>query len=256
MKPYEEVCFPSGILRWIREGDEYVCRLTEDQINEIKEIHEEPWVKTYSGGKPNYTQPDETIAHWSDSLTSKPEFIAEQKAMNEALRKRVMDGIPDMPIKVQDEREENYKSFAQSAQVLGAQYDPRRSPSGSWVSWENTMCNPLANARMQTQSAWQDGYNSAKAELAGTEPVAWGVDEGEGRCISLHDLYFVKEDADHMAELKGTHAKVVALYTAPPKKEWVGLSDEEIDATVKSCNTTDTYKYFRAIEAKLKEKNT
>lgn len=49
------------------------------------------------------------------------------------------------------------------------------------------------------------------------EPVAWGVDEGEGRCISLHDLYFVKKDADHMAELKGTHAKVVALYTNLPK---------------------------------------
>jgi hypothetical protein len=49
------------------------------------------------------------------------------------------------------------------------------------------------------------------------EPVAWGVDEGEGRCISLHDLYFVKGDADHMAELKGTHAKVVALYTNLPK---------------------------------------
>ena len=41
-----------------------------------------------------------------------------------------------------------------------------------------------------------------------------------------------------------------------PEREWVGLTDEEIDATVKSCNTTDTYKYFRAIEAKLKEKNT
>ena len=40
------------------------------------------------------------------------------------------------------------------------------------------------------------------------------------------------------------------------KREWVGLSDEEIDAAVKSCNTLDTYKYFRAIEAKLKEKNT
>ena len=36
---------------------------------------------------------------------------------------------------------------------------------------------------------------------------------------------------------------------------WVGLTDEEIDEAVKSCNTTDTYKYFRAIEAKLKEKN-
>ena len=45
------------------------------------------------------------------------------------------------------------------------------------------------------------------------------------------------------------------LYTAPPKREWVGLTDEEIDAAVKSCNTLDTYKYFRAIEAKLKEKN-
>lgn len=64
------------------------------------------------------------------------------------------------------------------------------------------------------------------------EPVAWGVDEGEGRCISLHDLYFVKGDADHMAELKGTHAKVVALYTAPPKKEWVGLTDELFNAVL------------------------
>ena len=42
---------------------------------------------------------------------------------------------------------------------------------------------------------------------------------------------------------------------AQPKREWVGLTDEEIDAVVKSCNTLDTYKYFRAIEAKLKEKN-
>ena len=39
------------------------------------------------------------------------------------------------------------------------------------------------------------------------------------------------------------------------KREWVGLTDEEIDAAVKSCNTLDTYKYFRAIEAKLKDKN-
>ena len=44
MKPYEEVCFPSGIIRWTRENNLYICRLTEDQINEIKEIHEKPWV--------------------------------------------------------------------------------------------------------------------------------------------------------------------------------------------------------------------
>ena len=90
------------------------------------------------------------------------------------------------------------------------------------------------------------------------EPVAWGVDEGEGRCISLHDLYFVKEDADHMAELKGTHAKVVALYTAPPKKEWVALTDAEYEVMAEQYVTNcyfDTLKYAKAIEAKLKEKN-
>ena len=40
------------------------------------------------------------------------------------------------------------------------------------------------------------------------------------------------------------------------KREWVGLTDEEMDEALNSCDTTDIYKYFRAIEAKLKEKNT
>lgn len=44
-------------------------------------------------------------------------------------------------------------------------------------------------------------------------------------------------------------------YIVAAEREWVGLTDNEIDAAVKSCNTTDTYKYFRAIESKLKEKN-
>ena len=88
------------------------------------------------------------------------------------------------------------------------------------------------------------------------EPAAWGVDEGEGKCISLHDLYFVKEDADHMAELKGTHAKVVALYAAPPQREWVGLTDDEIYEAVENLNSVLVKDMARAIEAKLKEKNT
>ena len=44
----------------------------------------------------------------------------------------------------------------------------------------------------------------------------------------------------------------IQIYQRP----WVGLTDEEIDKAIKACNTTDTYKYFRAVEAKLKEKNT
>ena len=97
----------------------------------------------------------------------------------------------------------------------------------------------------------------AKLAQPEPEPVAWGVDEGEGRCISLHDLYFVKANADHMAELKGTHAKVVPLYTAPPQCEWQGLTDEEIMSLLPGAvrlppGWSET---VRAIEAKLKEKN-
>ena len=39
-----------------------------------------------------------------------------------------------------------------------------KPPSGSYTLWENTMCNPLGDMRTQTQSAWHDGYASAKVE--------------------------------------------------------------------------------------------
>ena len=49
------------------------------------------------------------------------------------------------------------------------------------------------------------------------------------------------------------------LYTAPQKKEWVGLTDEEIEEIVGPWGDTPikgyTRKLFDQIEAKLKEKN-
>jgi len=51
--------------------------------------------------------------------------------------------------------------------------------------------------------------------------------------------------------------KGVAFYTHPPKREWVGLTEEEIDQIYCTCH--DNYdgrnKYERALEAKLREKN-
>ena len=46
MKPYEEIDFPNGFLRWIREDGVYGCTLTEEQMAKIKAIHEAPrtWV--------------------------------------------------------------------------------------------------------------------------------------------------------------------------------------------------------------------
>jgi hypothetical protein len=58
--------------------------------------------------------------------------------------------------------------------------------------------------------------------------------------------------------------KSQALYTAPPRKQWVGLTDEEIqdlgylsekfDAS--NSEWFDRWGFARAIEAKIKEKNT
>ena len=78
-------------------------------------------------------------------------------------------------------------------------------PSGSFTSWENTMCNPLGDMRTQTQSAWLDGYASAKVE-----------------------------------------------------HEWQGLTDEEWRRVMEAEEIKGgiPVKFARAIEAKLKEKNT
>ena len=50
------------------------------------------------------------------------------------------------------------------------------------------------------------------------------------------------------------------LYTAPPKREWVGLTDEEIKEIIGPWGDTPikgyTRELFDKIEAKLKEKNT
>ncbi len=48
------------------------------------------------------------------------------------------------------------------------------------------------------------------------------------------------------------------LFASPPQKEWQGLTDEEYEAMAETYVTNcyfDTLKYAKAIEAKLKEKN-
>jgi hypothetical protein len=85
------------------------------------------------------------------------------------------------------------------------------------------------------------------------EPVAWGVFEG-----NLHDMFFTQEEAQEMADLKGSHAEVKPLYTAPPQRTWVGLTVEEkvlelmFDAEGRLLGYEE---YANAVEAKLKQKN-
>jgi hypothetical protein len=69
------------------------------------------------------------------------------------------------------------------------------------------------------------------------EPVAWMWKDGS-----------LTSDPD---EADGTWTK---LYTAPPKREWVGLTDDEKDKFVDAFYCTEIQR-IEAIDAKLKEKN-
>ena len=78
------------------------------------------------------------------------------------------------------------------------------------------------------------------------EPVAWmyqGSDEFGWR----DEIQFV-QPPNHPV-----FRSVVALYTAPPQRTWVGLTDEDDIDWEEGGNLKDLVK---AIEAKLREKNT
>jgi hypothetical protein len=76
------------------------------------------------------------------------------------------------------------------------------------------------------------------------EPVAW---ISEGGDVSRSKRYM-----DEMG------FKCNPLYAAPPKKEWVGLTDQEINSVCYKRDWTAPWTdetFARAIEAKLREKN-
>ena len=101
------------------------------------------------------------------------------------------------------------------------------------------------------------------------EPVAWGVFEG-----NLHDMFFTQEEAQEMAQLKGTHAEVRPLYTTAAQRPWQGLTEEEVQFYIKKhsklvnagydkmtdtnlvAKTFDSTGFYKEVSTVLKERNT
>ena len=83
-----------------------------------------------------------------------------------------------------------------------------------------------------------DSLETIEIDLPEPKPVAWmnPNEESDGYAFSF----------------KQQGVFTVPLYAAPPKKEWQGLTDEEIE----NCFEMSMFGTCRAIEAKLKEKNT
>ena len=97
-----------------------------------------------------------------------------------------------------------------------------------------------------TAEAIQAG-KQAIAELESQEPVAWQFMNGSNFRKRRPDD-FVDLDSDGLPYWK-------PLYTTPPQRTWVGLTDDE-HCDIWYKESLDWMEYGKAIEAKLKEKNT
>jgi len=89
----------------------------------------------------------------------------------------------------------------------------------------------------------QDEREACARKLRELKPVAWMLPE-YGDVLSA-------------SEADGTGIYNIPLYTAPPRKEWVGLTDED---TANICMQSDFNNWhdehvIDAVEAKLKENN-
>ena len=112
---------------------------------------------------------------------------------------------------------------------------------------ENAICLP----------AEIDGAMDALRQALETEPLEyWNAVEGWVKIDEMREHFDVVGCG---TIYKSAGEGRTPLYTAPPKREWVGLTDQEInsvcykrDWTAPWTNTT----FARAIEAKLREKNT
>ena len=84
------------------------------------------------------------------------------------------------------------------------------------------------------------------------EPVAWMNKHGACKTSLFREM-----------EAGAKEEYTIPVYTTPPQRTWVGLTDEEIWGTISRIGTSDSdvnpYTKLadaRAIEAKLKERNT
>jgi hypothetical protein len=113
--------------------------------------------------------------------------------------------------------------------------------------------NDVARMEFSDEDYYSEAINALRQALeTEQEPVAWMCSD-----FNLMHRGYSRFSPTRQGEWN------IPVYTAPPKREWVGLTDDEIqdlgylsekfDAS--NSEWFDRWGFARAIEAKLKEKN-
>jgi hypothetical protein len=124
------------------------------------------------------------------------------------------------------------------------------SNSGKHLYAHSEAMAALSQALAEPANSTTDFVEPKASSQPEQEPVAW-MYEWDGRInFTTTDQRFVEAAHPHFV-------KSTPLYTAPPKREWVGLTDEEMMRTNQrnaNCSIIDSKLKRRTVEAKLKEK--
>jgi hypothetical protein len=113
--------------------------------------------------------------------------------------------------------------------------------------------------------AMQSETNHWAKPVAEQEPVAWKWHKAPVKTQWGDDMVVadIDIDKDHMVSVyceRDQKTRVEAMFTTPPQRTWVGLTDEEIKEIIGPWGDTPikgyTRKLFDQIEAKLRSKNT
>jgi hypothetical protein len=122
-------------------------------------------------------------------------------------------------------------------------------PRSEWAGLTDVQQEIEAAAKREKNylNGYCTGRTDLLAEQANQEPVAWMVYTLDGKSVCV---------TDNPQDFTEQH-RALPLYTNPPRREWVELTDEEIAGEFYKFEAASAwYQFARAIEAKHKEKNT
>jgi hypothetical protein len=139
-----------------------------------------------------------------------------------------------------------FNSKKAAAQDKLEQWDTPSEAFNAW--WDSDYDDSTNPYEKDTFAYWAwAGWQAALAQPA-QEPVAWMYQSGD-KFGWRDEIQFV-QPPNHPV-----FRNVVALFTAPPQRTWVGLTDDE-HCDIWYKESLDWMEYGKAIEAKLKEENT